>query len=43
LHTPIYEPPEHPEIHVDSTSLSAEQASDLVIASLGTAGVIEPA
>jgi bifunctional enzyme CysN/CysC len=38
-----YEPPEHPEIHVDSTSLSAEQASDLVIAWLGAAGVIESA
>jgi len=35
-----YEKPEHPEIHVDSTTLSAEQAADLVIGWLATAGVI---
>ena len=35
-----YEKPEHPEIHVDSTTMSAEQAADLVIGWLATAGVI---
>ncbi len=38
-----YEPPEHPEIHIDTTRLSAEQAADLVVAHLRAAGVTGPA
>ena len=38
-----YETPEHPEIRIDTTRLSAEQAADLVVAHLKTAGVTGPA
>jgi bifunctional enzyme CysN/CysC len=33
-----YEAPENPEIHVDTTSISAEEAADLVIAHLKSSG-----
>ena len=35
-----YEPPEHPEVHIDTTSLSAEEAADQVIEALRAAGRI---
>ena len=38
-----YETPEHPEIHIDTTRLSAEEAADLVVAQLLSAGVTGPA
>jgi len=38
-----YETPEHPEIRIDTTELSAEQAADLVVAQLQAAGVTGPA
>jgi bifunctional enzyme CysN/CysC len=38
-----YESPENPEIRLDTTRLSAEEAADLVIARLGAAGVMGPA
>jgi bifunctional enzyme CysN/CysC len=38
-----YETPEHPEIRIDTTKLSAEQAADLVVAQLQAAGVTGPA
>ena len=34
-----YEAPEHPEIRIDTTRVSAEQAADLVVAQLQAAGV----
>jgi bifunctional enzyme CysN/CysC len=37
-----YETPERPEIRIDTTQLSAEQAADLVVAHLRTAGVTGP-
>jgi bifunctional enzyme CysN/CysC len=37
-----YETPERPEIRIDTTSLSAEQAADLVVAHLKAAGVTGP-
>ena len=36
-----YEPPEHPELHVDTSALSAEKAADAVIAALERAGVLD--
>jgi bifunctional enzyme CysN/CysC len=38
-----YEPPERAEIHIDTTRLSAEEAADLVVARLRSAGVTGPA
>jgi bifunctional enzyme CysN/CysC len=38
-----YETPEHPEIRIDTTQLSPEQAADLVVAHLKAAGVTGPA
>jgi bifunctional enzyme CysN/CysC len=38
-----YETPEHPEIRIDTTRLSAEEAADLVVAQLKAAGVTAPA
>ncbi|HUL46878.1 MAG TPA: sulfate adenylyltransferase subunit CysN [Steroidobacteraceae bacterium] len=38
-----YETPEHPEIRIDTTKLSAEQAADFVVAHLKAAGVTGPA
>ena len=38
-----YEPPEHAEIRLDTTQLSADQAADLVVAHLRAAGVMGPA
>jgi bifunctional enzyme CysN/CysC len=38
-----YETPEHPEIRIDTTKLSAEEAADLVVAHLKAAGVTGPA
>jgi bifunctional enzyme CysN/CysC len=38
-----YETPEHPEIRIDTTELSAEQGADLVVAHLKAAGVTGPA
>jgi bifunctional enzyme CysN/CysC len=38
-----YETPEHPEIRIDTTKLSAEEAADLVVAQLKAAGVTGPA
>ena len=35
-----YEAPEHPEVHLDTTSSSAEEAADQVIAALRAAGKI---
>jgi len=35
-----YEPPESPEIHVDTTQLSPEQAADLIVETLRNRGVI---
>jgi bifunctional enzyme CysN/CysC len=35
-----YEPPEHPELHLDTTRLSAEQAADLVVERLIDSGLI---
>ena len=35
-----YEPPENPEILVDTASLSAEQAAEKVLADLRRAGII---
>ena len=35
-----YEPPEAPEIHLDTTQLSPEHAADLVVATLRERGVI---
>jgi bifunctional enzyme CysN/CysC len=35
-----YEPPEAPEIHIDTTRLSAEQAADLVVSTLKSRGVV---
>jgi bifunctional enzyme CysN/CysC len=29
-----YEPPENPEIHIDTTALTAEEAADLIVARL---------
>jgi bifunctional enzyme CysN/CysC len=37
-----YETPERPEIRIDTTELSAEEAADLVVAHLRTAGVTGP-
>jgi bifunctional enzyme CysN/CysC len=36
-----YEPPEHPELRIDTAALSAEEGSDLVIAQLRRMGVID--
>jgi len=38
-----YETPEHPEIRIDTTQVSAEGAADLVVAHLTAAGVTDPA
>src|SRR5262245_23270026 len=38
-----YETPEHPEIRIDTTKVSAEGAADLVVAHLKAAGVTDPA
>ncbi|HXY97360.1 MAG TPA: sulfate adenylyltransferase subunit CysN [Steroidobacteraceae bacterium] len=38
-----YETPEHPEIRIDTTRLSAEEAADLVVAHLQASGVTGPA
>ena len=35
-----YEPPEHPEVHIDTTATSAEDAADLVIGALRTRHVL---
>jgi bifunctional enzyme CysN/CysC len=35
-----YEPPENPEVHIDTTSMSATQAAERIIAELDKAGVI---
>ncbi len=37
-----YETPEHPEIRIDTTRLSAEEAAELVVAQLEAAGVTGP-
>jgi len=36
-----YEPPESPEIHIDTARTSAEQAAERIIAHLRGAGVID--
>jgi bifunctional enzyme CysN/CysC len=38
-----YEPPEHAEIRLDTTRLTAEEAADLVVAHLKAAGITGPA
>ena len=38
-----YEPPEHAEIRLDTTRLTAEEAADLVVAQLRAAGITGPA
>jgi bifunctional enzyme CysN/CysC len=35
-----YEPPERPEVRIDTTSMSAAQAAERIIAELDKAGVI---
>jgi bifunctional enzyme CysN/CysC len=35
-----YEPPENAEVHIDTTALTAEEAADLVIEYLRTAGIL---
>jgi bifunctional enzyme CysN/CysC len=37
-----YEPPEQAEVHLDTTSLTAETAADLVVAHLRAAGILTP-
>jgi bifunctional enzyme CysN/CysC len=37
-----YEPPEHAEIHVDTTRLSAEQATEAIVEHLTQAGILLP-
>jgi bifunctional enzyme CysN/CysC len=36
-----YEPPEHPELRIDTAAISAEEGSDLVLAQLRRMGVID--
>lgn len=36
-----YEPPEHPELKLDTTQLTAPQAAELVIARLQQAGLLD--
>jgi bifunctional enzyme CysN/CysC len=38
-----YEPPEHPELRIDTTNLNPEQAANLIIRKLVEAGMIEKA
>jgi bifunctional enzyme CysN/CysC len=38
-----YEAPERPEIHIDTTRVSAEQAAQSILAALRTAGILQPA
>ncbi len=35
-----YEAPESPDVHIDTTSMSAEEAADLVIAALRARNII---
>jgi bifunctional enzyme CysN/CysC len=35
-----YEPPENPEVHIDTTRVSPEAGADLVIGRLGEWGVL---
>ncbi|MFZ2102393.1 MAG: sulfate adenylyltransferase subunit CysN [Oricola sp.] len=35
-----YEPPEHPEIRIDTTAISAEDGADMIIARLVEAGIV---
>jgi bifunctional enzyme CysN/CysC len=38
-----YETPEHPEIRIDTTSVSPEEAAERIVAELGAAGITRPA
>ncbi len=35
-----YEPPEHPEIRIDTTALAADSAADLIVAHLSRSGIV---
>jgi adenylylsulfate kinase-like enzyme len=35
-----YEPPEHPEIHLDTATLTAEQAAERIVETLERAGIL---
>ncbi len=37
-----YEPPEQPELHIDTERLSAEQAAERIVAHIAAAGVLAP-
>ena len=37
-----YEPPEQPEIHIDTTRMSPEQAAEQIVERLRQAGVLGP-
>lgn len=38
-----YEAPEHPEIHIDTTALTPEQAAERIVEHIARAGVLAPA
>ena len=37
-----YEPPEHPEVWVDTTVLAPEDAAEMIVAHLRATGVLDP-
>ena len=37
-----YEPPEHPEVRVDTTILAPEDAAEMIVAHLRATGVLDP-
>jgi bifunctional enzyme CysN/CysC len=37
-----YEPPEDPEIRIDTTALTPEQAAERIVEALGQAGMLMP-
>jgi bifunctional enzyme CysN/CysC len=39
--TSPYEPPESPEVHIDTTRLSAEEAAERIVAALETRGLLQ--
>jgi bifunctional enzyme CysN/CysC len=38
-----YEPPEHPEIHIETTRIDSQQAAQVILAALHKAGILEAA
>ncbi|HZF15279.1 MAG TPA: sulfate adenylyltransferase subunit CysN [Steroidobacteraceae bacterium] len=38
-----YEPPEHPEMHIDTTQIGPDEAAQAVVAALERAGILAPA